>query len=197
MSGPPANPLSTSATRYVLDVPNSRFTVQAFAAGFLAAFAHSPTFAVRDFSGEFRFSPDGAGQSSFEMTVQAQSLQLTDDVKESDRQEIQKTALDDVLEVGKFPQISFRSAQIVITKITEAWYRAEIRGDMRLHGATRPLSIDTQVRLAERAMRVSGEFTIKFPDYQIKRVTGLAGLIKIKDELKFSFDLSGRQEPEA
>ena len=35
--------------RYRIDPGRSRFTVQAFATGLLSAFAHSPTFAVRDF----------------------------------------------------------------------------------------------------------------------------------------------------
>ena len=37
--------------RYRLDPGQSRFTVQAFATGMLSFFGHSPTFAVRDFSG--------------------------------------------------------------------------------------------------------------------------------------------------
>ena len=38
--------------RSVLDPAPGRFTMQAFARGALSAFAHSPTFAVRDYTGE-------------------------------------------------------------------------------------------------------------------------------------------------
>jgi polyisoprenoid-binding protein YceI len=177
------------AKRYLLDPQRSRFTVQAFAAGVLGGFAHDPKFAIRRFVGEMRFDPESPADSSFAMTVQSSSLELTGNAREKDRAEIQNTTMDEVLEAQRFPEISFKTGEIVTSKIADNWFRAQLRGDMTLHGITRSLSIDSQLRLAERELRLGGEFSIQFAQYNLKRVTGLGGLIKLKDELKFEFDL--------
>jgi polyisoprenoid-binding protein YceI len=179
--------------RYLLDARQSRFTVQAFASGMLAGFAHSPKFAIKQFDGEMRFSPEDPGESSLSLTVKASTLDLLDSVKEKDRLEMQKTMLDEVLEVAKYPEISFRSTEVALTKIAEGWYRAQIRGDMRLHGVTNAVSIDSQLRVADRVLRLTGDWSLLLPDYKIKRVTAAAGLIKLKDDLKFQFDLAGHE----
>ena len=60
--------------RYALDKSSSKFTVQAFAAGMLSAMGHSPTFAVRDFSGEAAVDPDAPAQASLNLKIRASSL---------------------------------------------------------------------------------------------------------------------------
>ena len=47
---------------YAIDPDMSRFTVRAFASGMLSALGHSPTLAVRDFTGKAEFSPELAGR---------------------------------------------------------------------------------------------------------------------------------------
>ncbi len=185
---------STLATRYLLDTSRSRFTVQAFASGLLAGFGHNPIFVVRDFAGELIFSPDQPGDCSYSMTVQSPSLQLSDGLTEHERQEIQRIAMDEVLEVAKYPDIAFRSTKILATNITPGWFRAQIKGLLRLHGIIRHLPIDAQLRFADRTMQLSGDFTINFRDFNIKAVAGTAGLIKVKDELKFQFNLLGQEK---
>jgi polyisoprenoid-binding protein YceI len=180
--------------RYLLDSQRSRFSVQAFAVGLLGGVAHDPKFAIRQFDGEMRFAPESSADSSFVMTVKASSLELTGSVKERDRAEIQKTVMDEVLEANRYPEISFHSTEMAIDRVAENWYRAQIQGQMRLHGITNPLSIDSQLRLADRELRLTGEFVLLFADYRIKKVSGLGGLIKIKDELKFQFDLVGHEQ---
>jgi hypothetical protein len=45
------------------DARASQFTVQVFAGGLLSAFGHSPTIAIRDFSGEAEVNPDDLERS--------------------------------------------------------------------------------------------------------------------------------------
>jgi polyisoprenoid-binding protein YceI len=107
--------------RYSLDPSESRFTVQAFARGALSAFGHSPTFLVREFSGEFIFTPenDGSVVSSLQVIVKANSLTLVDQVSPKDRAEIETTMQREVLETSAYPEISYRSAEIRSDKIVE------------------------------------------------------------------------------
>jgi polyisoprenoid-binding protein YceI len=179
---------------YTLDPARSRFTVQAFATGMLSGFAHSPAFIIRRFQGEIEFSPDNENGASLRMTVEAASLELKDAVKEKDRQEIQRAMLDEVLEVGKYREITFRSTTIAASKLAENWYRAQIRGDMQLHGVTKPVNIDSQLRLSEGEVRLSGDFPLSLTAFRIKPVSAMGGMIKLKDELKFVFDLVGREQ---
>jgi polyisoprenoid-binding protein YceI len=179
---------------YLLDSQASRFTVQAFAAGMLGGFAHSPKLAIRTFEGELRLAPDLPAKSSFSLTVQSSSLELIDNVKEKDRVEIQKTMMEEVLETNKYGEISYRCAEFAVTRIAEGWYRAQMPGELRLHGISRPISIDSQLRLVDRDARLNGEFSLSLTDYKLKRVTALGGLIKLKDELKFVFDLVGHEQ---
>jgi hypothetical protein len=50
--------MAPEIVRYTLDPGVSRFTVRAFASGMLSAFGHSPTFAIRQYSGEVQVDPE-------------------------------------------------------------------------------------------------------------------------------------------
>ena len=43
-------------------------------------------------------------------------------------------------------------------------------------------------------MRVSGEFTLRPSDFSIAPVTAAAGAIRLKDELKCTFDVVARKQ---
>jgi polyisoprenoid-binding protein YceI len=184
-------------THYTLEPARSRFTVQAFAAGILSGFAHSPIFAIRRFSGDMDFSPESPQTSALQIRVESPSLELIDKVSEKDRQEIQKTMQIEVLEAAKYPEIVFRSTTIAATKLADNWFRLQLRGDMSLHGVTKPFEIDSQLRLADGELRLSGEFPLLLTAFRIKRVSALGGMIKVKDELKFAFDLVGLAQDKA
>jgi hypothetical protein len=55
---------SAAATGFLIDPRMSRFLVRATAGGMLSMFGHNPTIAIRDFSGEARFSPDALDRAS-------------------------------------------------------------------------------------------------------------------------------------
>ena len=47
-------------------------------------------------------------------------------------------------------------------------------------------------------LRASGDFILKQSDYRIKPISVAGGALKLKDELKFAFDIiARRQEPAA
>jgi polyisoprenoid-binding protein YceI len=180
--------------RYLLDPGKSKFTVQAFATGMLASFAHNPRFLIREFDGEIQLDSDLASPAGFAMSVKSASLDLIDKVKPDDRGQIQLALMDQVLQAKRYPEISFRSTEVAATRISQDWFRAQIRGEMHLCGVARPVSIDSQLRLAPSEARLGGEFPLLLSDYQIKQISAVGGLIKVKDELKFVFDLLGHQQ---
>ena len=177
--------------RYTLDPGQSRFTVQAFAGGLLSLLAHSPVFAIRNFTGEVRFTPGTMHNAAFDMTVQADSLVAAEGVSPRDGPEIESRMRQEVLETARYPEITYRGREVSVNKVTEGWYRLQFRGDMTLHGVTRNEAIDAQLRLADDGLRLSGDFRLLLSAYNIRRISALGGTIQLKDEIKFSFDLVG------
>jgi polyisoprenoid-binding protein YceI len=177
------------SARYRIDATQSRFTVRAFAGGFLSAFAHDHTIAIRDFSGHAEFTYGTVEPASLEMTIKAGSLEVTDKVSASDRQKIEGTMRDEVLEVSKYPDITFRSTAVNASKTGEGQYQARIAGELTLHGVTRPLTMTAQLEFGDKNFRAKGGFAIKQSSFNIKPVSIAGGTIKVKDELKFTFEI--------
>ena len=59
--------------------------MQVFAGGLLSAFGHSPTIAIRDFSGDAQVNPDDIQHSSLKITIKAESLAVRDDISDKDQ----------------------------------------------------------------------------------------------------------------
>lgn len=177
------------AARYRIDAGESRFTVKAFAGGLLSAFAHDHNIAIRDFSGEADFTYGTVQPASLRITIKAGSLSLTDKVSSADRQKIEGTMRDEVLEITKYPDIVFKSSGVAANKSGDGQYQARISGELNLHGVTRPLTINAQLEFGDKTLRARGGFAVKLSSFDIKPVSVGGGTIKVKDELKFSFDI--------
>jgi polyisoprenoid-binding protein YceI len=186
----PAAPTRSAATAsYKIDASQSRFMVRAFAGGFLSAFAHDHNIAIRDFSGEAQFTYGTVEPASLQLKIKSASLAVTDKVSATDRQKIEGTMRDEVLEVGKYPEIVFRSTSVSATKTGDGQYQAKVAGDLTLHGVTRPLTITAQLEFGDAVLRARGGFSLKQSSYEIKPVSVAGGTVKVKDELRFNFEI--------
>ena len=185
---------SNQASAYVLDASQSRFVVRVTAAGLLSAFGHNPTVAIRNFTGEARFLPDSPQQSTLRLVIDADSLTITGDVNEKDRAEMESAMKRDVLETAAYPEIRFEGSAVEANSISENMYRVKLSGQLILHGVTRNLELPCNIIFGGDRLRANGEFTIRQTDYQIQLVSAVAGTLKVKDELRFSFDVAGRRQ---
>jgi polyisoprenoid-binding protein YceI len=184
----------TELARYRMNAARSRFILRAFANGMLSALGHNPTIAIRDFTGEAQFVPGSLDSASLRVVLKSDSLAVTDDVSDKDRQEIESKMREEVLETTRYPEITYESTSITGSKIFEGQYRVNIDGKLSLHSVTRECPIQAQVIVAEDSIRASGEFTLRQTDYRIKPVSAAGGTIKLKDELKLSFDIVADRE---
>jgi polyisoprenoid-binding protein YceI len=189
------NAAESRAPCYVLDPARSRFLVRAFASGLLAAFGHSPTVAIRNFTGEAWFRPQAPDQSSLRFEIDASSLAVTGDIREKDRQEMERSMKDEVLETERYPKIGFESSAIQASTIAEGMYRMKIGGKLTLHGVERDIEIPCNLTVGEDRLRTNGEFSIRQTDFGIRLVSVAGGTLKLKDELKFTFDIVGQRRP--
>jgi polyisoprenoid-binding protein YceI len=175
---------------YRLDPAASTLTVQAFAEGLLSAFGHDPVFRVNDFSGEAEFVPGTFENAALKVVINANSLLVTN-VKEKDRQDIEGTMRNEVLETRKYPEIVFESHNISLSRIGAGRYRARVVGDLTLHGVTqRNVWVDGEVTASHPGeLGVKGQCQIKQTDYRIKLVSVAGGTLKVKNEVRCSFDV--------
>jgi polyisoprenoid-binding protein YceI len=178
---------------YVIDSDMSRFTVRAFATGMLSALGHSPTIAIREFSGEAEFLRDSLEQAAVHLKIKAGSLAVTDNVSDRDRREMERAMNDSVLEVARYPEIAFDSSEVSASNGGNGQYSVNMVGDLSLHGVTNSQAVSVQMALTGDLLRAHGEFPLRQTDYAIKLVSVAGGTLKIKDELKCSFDIVARK----
>src|SRR5215208_6510630 len=182
-----------NVARYRLDFGQSKFMVRAFSGGLLWFKGHDHFVMAREFSGEAQLTPGAASPASLQMTVLADSLVETRDVfTEQQKQIINKELREIVLETAKYPEITFKSTEIA-GNLTGGQFEAKIGGDLTLHGVTRHISIPAQVTLSSDTLRGRGEFTVSRGDYKVKATSAVHGLVRVRDKLKFTFDIVARQ----
>ena len=179
---------------YAIDPDMSRFTVRAFASGMLAAMGHSPTLAVREFTGHAEFSPGSLDAAALHIKIKAGSLNVTNDVSDKDRREIERTMNQEVLETTRYPEILFDSSKVSASKVSDGQYLINMVGDLSLHGVTNSQPLSAQVSVVGDTLRAHGEFSLMQTAFGIKPVSIAGGSLKLKDELKFTFDILARKQ---
>jgi polyisoprenoid-binding protein YceI len=175
--------------RYRFDPSQSRFTMRASATGMLSAFAHNPSFAVRDYQGQMRFEGGKIEGLALDLTIKAASLELLNQVGAADHFEIEERMRRDVLEVATYPEIAYQASEIPAEPITPREYQLHIGGRLTLHGITNVHRVEAQLRIFQDGILLSGESPLRLSDYRIKPVVALGGAIKLNDELHVAFDL--------
>jgi polyisoprenoid-binding protein YceI len=192
-----AQATDTSATRllhYVIDPRASRFSVQAFATGMLSAMGHNPTIGIRTFTGQVDFNPESVEGARFRLSIKADSLGVLDDVSEKDRREMEQIMNERILEPLKYPEILYDAPAISVTRLQGNLYSAELSGSLSFHGMTQAQRVIARIADFGEMLRASGDFTLRQSDYGIKPISVAGGALKVKDELKFSFEFVARKQ---
>ena len=187
-------PQSAVKVQYAIDPKASQFTVQAFASGLISAVAHSPKIAIRDWKADATFVPDTLADASLKAVIQSDSLEVLDDLRDSDRRELHRVMYEDVLETRRYPEVVFESSTIHSERLKENLSRVNVEGRLSLHGVTNGQTFLSQVAFGVDSFRAYGEFTLLQSDYGIRIASIAGGTLKLQDELKFSFYVVGRKQ---
>lgn len=179
---------------YSIGASESSLTIRAFATGMLSAFAHNPTLSASGLEGEILLDSEKIERSSLHARVDAASLTVTDDISQKDSDEINRRTQQEVLESPSYPEIRYDSETCSGSKMGEGHYWLALNGELTLRGITRNQSISVRVAASGGMLHANGEFSIRLSDYGIAPVTAAGGTIKLKDELKLSFDIAARQQ---
>jgi polyisoprenoid-binding protein YceI len=168
--------------------------VQAFASGLAAAVAHSPKIAIRDWSGEARFTPGTFGDASIRVLVDASSLDVLDELRDSDRRELHRVMNQEVLETARFPEVVFESSGVKADRQKDDLYRLSVEGKLTLHGVANEHRFVAQLALGVDSARAYGEFKVRQTDHDIRIASIAGGTLRLQDELKFSFYVVARKQ---
>src|SRR5579862_1828752 len=119
-------PQNGAKVQYSVDPKASQFTVQAFASGLISAVAHSPKIAIRKWKADVNFVPDTLADASMKVIIESGSLEVLDDLRDSDRRELHRVMNDDVLETRRYPEVVFESSAIHSERLKDNLNRVNV-----------------------------------------------------------------------
>ena len=161
-----------------VDAGRSSITVKVDKSGLFSAFAHNHTIQAPIASGKLDTEKRTAA-----LTFNTKEMKVLDEgVKESERADIDQTMKSDkVLDVQRFPEIRFASTSIT----PQDGGRYQVRGDLTLHGTTRP--VEFPVTFSKD--RYTGSVKLKQTDFGIAPVSIAGGTVKVKDVIEIVFEI--------
>jgi polyisoprenoid-binding protein YceI len=181
-----------ATVKVLIDPSVSRFTVQAFATGLLSAFGHNPTIGIRDYDGEIQCVPATYEKALLRVTVRTGAMDVLDEMKNDDRRKLEELMYQEVLDISRFPTAVYESREIKVQKLSNELLLARVNGELSFHGVTHNHSFEARVMDMGTMLRISGEFSLRQSEYGIKPDSFAGGALRLKDEIKFKFELAGR-----
>jgi polyisoprenoid-binding protein YceI len=186
---------AVATQRYQLDASQSKFIAHALAGGLLWFKGHEHLVAVREFTGEAQMNLDSIAASSLEITAKAWTMEETSSVfTDAQKKIINKELREIVLLPDQYPDIVFKSTNVIGKATGANQYDLKISGDLTLHGVTRPITIPTKVTVTGNDLRAQGEFSISRDEFKVKATSAFHGLVRVRDKLKFTFDIVGHRK---
>jgi len=96
------------------------------------------------------------------------------------------------LDVARFPRIHFASTGVTGLGHQPDGHRIVVRGNLTLHGVTRPVTLPAEIDFKDGMIHASGAVKIKQSDFGIQPIS-TAGVVNVKDELDLRWRISGRR----
>jgi len=185
---------SRQTVTYVLDPKMGKFIAHAFAGGLFWFKGHDHYLAARDFSGEVQLMPGTVTPASLRLVVKSNSLEETGSVfTDAQKKIINKEVHDIVLLPDKYPEIVFQSTSVTAKPAGTGQYDLKIIGNLTLLGVTRQETIPVKLSLSDNDLQAVGQFSIDRGDYKVKATSAFHGLVRVKDKVRFEFDVVGHR----
>lgn len=99
------------------------------------------------------------------------------------------------LRVDEFPYITIHLKEVINTECSDIskcgeWLDFEAVTDITITCETEPIIIPIMVKILDKhSYRITGGADLKLCDFDIEAPTAMMGLIKVKDDIEFEFDL--------
>ena len=96
-----------------------------------------------------------------------------------------------VLDVARFPAVTFHSRAVAARALPGGGYSAEVTGAMTIHGVTRELRLPMKVEISGDVLTASGETVLRHDDFGLQPVS-VAGVVKVKNEIGVTYRIVAR-----
>lgn len=165
-----------------MDVAHSSLTVHVYKSGLFAFAADNHIINAPLASGVV-----DEGSRTVELKVNAADLKVLDPSMPAGRRaQVQATMVSpDVLDVAKYPTITFKSTALTFG----AGGKADVVGDLALHGQTQRVTVHvTRVSVGH----YRGSATVRQSDFGIKPIRIIGGTVKVKNDVDIDFEIVTR-----
>jgi len=185
-----------AAEQFVIDPATSTITLQVGKSGALSFAGHSHEIVAPVSDGEITLDRLDVSRSRISIRFDAKALKVTGKGEPAgDVAEVQQVMLSDrVLDVQRFPVISFTSRTISVTKRSGDRITLQVAGDLALHGVTRPLTLPVNVQLMPDQIRADGSAVVRQTEFGMQPVKAGGGAVRVKDEVGVMFSVVARRQ---
>ncbi len=182
--------LAAAADYVIQPAPESRFALEIYKTGLMSGKKH--LFLFSRYEGVLRYDPDAPEASGIRLEVDAASAVCKDDwVTDSQRDDIEEYALEEMMVVKQYPKILF-----VSDGVTGGGGRYEVTGTLTIRGRGRPAKVQVELQPGEDGrLRFQGSAVVNLKEYGIKPRRAALGLIGTKNEMELRFDLVATPRP--
>jgi len=179
----------------VIDPSQTAITLHVGRSGVLSFAGHDHEVVAPAVQGQITLDRVNVGRSTVSATFDAAALKVTGSGEPAkDVPEVQRVMLSDqVLDVQRYPTITFQSRQVSVAKQSGDQMTLHITGDLTLHGVTQPLDVTVTVQLTGDVLRASGKTSVQQSHFGIKPVTAGAGTVRVKDDVEVMFSITAKR----
>jgi polyisoprenoid-binding protein YceI len=185
--------IQPATTVYSIDSKVSDVRIQVDRSGVFGFAGHTHEVRAPVTEGRVEIVTADLSRSTVRVTFDASALRVTGEGEpKEDVPEVQRTMESEkVLDVAKFPRITFNSKAIDVLERQGDHLRLRITGDLTLHGVTKPEHADVSVVLTSDRVTAQGTLTVQQTSYGIEPVTAGGGTVRVKDAVRITFTLVG------
>jgi polyisoprenoid-binding protein YceI len=182
--------LEAAEVTYTVDAARSSVTIHVGRSGVFSFAGHTHTVVAPAVQGRVIALEGDLSRSAVRLSFESARLTVVERGEPAgDAPKVQEAMLGPkVLDVRRFPVITFDSTAVSGTQASPGAYRLTVQGSLTLHGVTRPVALPLQVEVGADGLKATGRMTIRQTDYGMEPVS-VAGVVKVKNELAIEYTI--------
>ncbi len=189
-------PARAAGGTYKVDPVGSAVTIHVGKGGLFKFAGHEHEVLAPAFEGEVHADGEDLARSSVRLTFETAAITVSGKGEPpEDVPKVQEAMVGPkVLDVSRFPRVTFQSRSVSGHKVSNGVYDLQIVGDLALRGVTRTLTIPVRVEVSAESLVATGRVTLQQSAFGLEPFS-VAGVVKVKDELAIDLRIVARLGP--
>lgn len=184
-----------AADRFTVDSTRSSLTLHTGRAGLFRFAGHDHEIRAVAMAGEIAADPEHLAASGVSLRVEAARLTVQPGGEPpEDVPKVQARMLGpELLDVGRFPEIVFRSTSVSGRRGADGAFDLAVEGDLSLHGVTRRVRLGLRAVVEGDLLTASGDAVVRQTEFGMTPISVAGGSVKVKDEVAVRFTIVARR----